>query len=175
MQAVSLNKSTLAPQRRGQPGELKQGHTSPATQRVDLGHWVKCTQAPWHRVSLGGWGKPMQVSAMQKDPHKHLPSKFQPAVQGGTEKQAPAMIPGTSRELVALQLCWEGHFEAAAEIDAPKRNTAKARTKPKGILNPWTLQNLLLDSALSFRDRRSSSINQNTATSSTNQENIIGH
>ena len=35
------------------------------------------------------------------------------------------MIPGTSRELAALQLRWESHFEAAVEIGAP--NTAKAR------------------------------------------------
>ena len=38
------------------------------------------------------------------------------------------------------------------------------------VLNPQTLQNLLLDTALPFREVRSSSIHQNTGTSSANQE-----
>ena len=39
------------------------------------------------RVSIGDCRKATQVAAGQKDPHKHLPSKFQPAAQGGTGEQ----------------------------------------------------------------------------------------
>ena len=51
----------------------------------------------------------------------------------------------------------------------------KPEELPKDILNPETLQNLLLDTTLPFRETRSSSINQNTGTSSPNQEIITGH
>ena len=98
-------------------------------------------------MSLGGWGKPTQVAATQKDTHKHLPSKFRPAAQGRTEEQKHRQwFPRTSRVLVALQFCWESHFEAAAEIDVP--NTLKARTTTQRHTEPidtpkptyyWTL------------------------------------
>ena len=54
----------------GGPQELRQVHRSPTTQRV-----------------LRGQGKPTQVAQMQRNPHKHLLSKFSPAEQGKTEEQ----------------------------------------------------------------------------------------
>ena len=88
----------------GGHGEPKQVHTSPemqrlawgaetsahkpVTQRVNLGNSESNAHNPaTQRVSLGGWGKPTQVAVMQKDPQKHLPSKFRPAAQGGTGEQ----------------------------------------------------------------------------------------
>ena len=55
----------------GELSGLRQVHTSPTAQRVNL----------------GGGGKLMQVTQMQRNPHKHLPSKFRPAGQGRTEEQ----------------------------------------------------------------------------------------
>ena len=52
------------------------------------------------------------------------------------------MIPGTSRGLTALQLCWKSHFEAAMEIDLPNtekaRRTAQSHTEPIDIPKPTT-------------------------------------
>ena len=74
----------------GQHGKPKQVHTSPVMQRVNLWDWESNAHSPaMQRVSLGGRGKPTQVAMTQKDPHKHLPSKFRPAAQGGTGKQNP--------------------------------------------------------------------------------------
>ena len=52
------------------------------------------------------------------------------------------MIPGTSRGLTALQLCWKSHFEAAMEIDLSNtgkaRRTAQSHTEPIDIPKPTT-------------------------------------
>ena len=65
---------------------------------------------------------------MQKDPYKHLPSKFRPAAQAGQGKRRTRkdLRDKQGAGLAALQLRWEGHFEAAVKIDS--RNTAKIRT-----------------------------------------------
>ena len=68
---------------------------------------------------------------------------------------------------------WEGHFEAAAEIDVS--NTAKARRTAQRNPEPIDSPNLLLDTALPFKETRSSFIDQNTGTSFPNQESITGH
>ena len=46
---------------------------------------------------------------------------------------------------------------------------------PKGILNPYTLQRILLDIALPFRETRSSSTHQSTGTNPPNQETFTRH
>ena len=86
------------------------------------------------RVTSGAWGKPTQVSAKQSAQfgsrekihiRPHLSSFVLQCSAGqdwGTE--APAKIPGTSRGLAAMKICWEG-FDTAVEIDVC--NTAKAR------------------------------------------------
>ena len=145
--------NTQAPQERA-GGERKQVHKNLTTQRVDRESPKKPTldagrrgqargaetsahkprdaeegpqkprqapQAPRHREE----GQPTQVSTTQRagrDPHTPALGKLQPARQGG---EARARIPGTSRELAAVKIGGEGHFEAAAEIDV--FNTAKAR------------------------------------------------
>lgn len=63
----------------------RQVHTSPTKQRSGLGIQNKCTHKPCDTESeLRGLRESTQVTAMQKDPHKHLPSKFGPAAQGRT-------------------------------------------------------------------------------------------
>ena len=104
--------------------EPKQVHISPFRQRPARGAETGVHSPATQRVSLGGWGKPTQDAATQKDTHKHLPSKFQPATQGRTEEQKHQQwFPRTSRGQMALQFCWESHFEAAAEIDVPNSST----------------------------------------------------
>ena len=94
--------------------EPKQVHTSPVWQRPAQGAETGLHSPATYRVSLGDWGKPTQVATMQKDTHKLPPSKFRPAVQGRTEEQKHwQWFPRTNRGLVALELYWESHFEAA--------------------------------------------------------------
>ena len=66
---------------------LRQVGTSPKTEGGPRGPRQVCTSPMAQRVSLGGQGKPMQITLMQRNPHKHLPSKFRTAAQGRTEQQ----------------------------------------------------------------------------------------
>ena len=61
-------------------------------------------------------------------------ASFSQQRRAGWGTEAQAMIPRTSRGLAALQLCWEGHFEAAVEIEVP--NTAKAKTTAQRHAEP---------------------------------------
>ena len=70
-QSTGLGSQSKWAQPHGTKGELRrlrQVHTSPTAKRVDL----------------GGRRKPTQVAPMQRNPHKHLPSKFRPTAQGRT-------------------------------------------------------------------------------------------
>ena len=83
-------------------------------------------------------------------------------------------MPGTSRGLVAVR------YAERATLKQLWRWTCLTLSKteglPKDTLNPLIAQSLLLlDSALLFRERRPSSINQNTGANSPNQENLMGH
>ena len=154
----SPNKCTQAHDTEGGPRELR----------------VKCAQPATQRMSLGGWWKPTQVTASQKDPQKHLPSKFQPAVQGRTGEQKHWQW--SQRQAGDW---WHCSYAERATLEQLWRQTCLTSRKleqlPKVILNPWILQSLLIDTALPFRETRSCSINQNTGTSSANQENVTGH
>ena len=76
--------SNLTKQRTVQ--ELKQMHTSPAL---------------W-----GAEGSPHKLPATLKVAQKHLPSKFQPAAQGGTgEQKHKQSFQEQVRALAALHLC----------------------------------------------------------------------
>ena len=98
---------------------------------------MKLTQvytSPQHRgVSSGGWGKPTEVSTTQRAQlgsqekiHTNpCPASFGQQCRVGQENRSIAMIPETSRGLATVEICWEGHFEAAVEIDVS--NTARAR------------------------------------------------
>ena len=135
-------------------------------------------QARWNnpttqREGPGGWGKPTQGSTVQraqagsqgKSHTSPCLASFGQQWKAGPATEAPEMIPGSSRALLAVKGCWEGHSEAAAEID--KSNTAKAWRTAQRHTEPidapktyyWTLH-------CPFRERRSSSISQERGTSS---------
>ena len=140
--AGSWNKCAQALRSRVRARALRQVH-KPTTQRMDFGNWESSAHSPaTQRVSLGGWGLPTQVAVTQKDPHKHLSSKFLPAAQGGTGEQMHRQwSQGQVGDWLHCSYA-ESHFETAAEIDAP--NTAKARTtaqkhtEPKDTPKPTT-------------------------------------
>ena len=126
----SWNKCTPAPRSKGQasgaktsaqsvPGKLRQVHTRPATQRV----------------SPGCWEKPTQVATMQKDPHKHLPSKFLPAADGGTGEQK--YWQWSHRQVEDWRPC---RYAERATLKQRWKWTLltpwKQEWLPKGILNP---------------------------------------
>ena len=99
------------------PGKPRQVRTSPTTQRVSPGPRAAHTR-----------GHDTEGSAQAPT------YKFLPAAQGGTRKEALAMIPRASRVLAALRIRWEGHSEAEVDIDAP--NTPKARTTAERHTKP---------------------------------------
>ena len=133
----SRKKSTLAQRCRDQPRELKHVH-KPRDAEEGPQKPRQAPQAPRHREE----GQPTQVSTTQRagrDPHTPALGKRQPARQGG---EARARIPGTSRELAAVKIGGEGHFEAAAEIDV--FNTAKARRHFEPISSVQSLSRVRL-------------------------------
>ena len=119
---------------KGRPREPTQVCTSPTTQSVCLGSQDKCALAPRSR----GWAQGLRAAhtrGCDAEGSAQAPTyKFLPAAQGGTRKDALAVIPRASRVLAALWICWEGHSEAEVDIDAP--NTPKARTPAKRHTKP---------------------------------------
>ena len=118
-------------------------HIHPATQRAGTGDWKKSTRAPRHRdqlgelkqvhassltqtVRLGDWGMSTQVSATQKDPHKHLPSKFRPAAQGGTREQKRRQW--SQGQVGDWQHCSYAESATVKPLETDRPNTAKAGT-----------------------------------------------
>ena len=102
-------------------------------------------------MSSGGWGKATQVSATQRagsesqekintSPYLASFSLQCRAAQGGTE--VPEKISRTSRGLVAVKICWEGHFDNAVKIDvsniAKAKRTVKRQVEPRDISKPTT-------------------------------------
>ena len=83
----SQNKGTQAPR-----------HTVCAREADTRAHKPRDTECAWEAETSAhkprdSEGEPWvlrdatQVTAMQKDPHKHLPTKFLPAADGGTGEQ----------------------------------------------------------------------------------------
>ena len=96
------SKFPLAPPCRGQPGSWNY-----CTQRVDLGHWVKCTQLCNPEGELRGLREAHTSRRDAKGLHKRLPSKFRPAAQGGIGDRSASNDPrdkqGTGGTAVMLR------------------------------------------------------------------------
>ena len=129
--------------------------------------WNKGAQ-PCDAESELSRGRPSLVAAAQKDPHKHLPSKFWAAAPGGAgEQKRRQWSQGQARD---WRHCCYAEI-AAADIDAP--NTAKARRTAQRHADPldtpkptpWTLH------GPSERDPAPSA---RTQASAADQENVAG-
>ena len=130
----------------GGPAEARQVHTSPSMQRAGPRSWGKYTQAPW--CAHKPWDIECGPVSQNKGKQMQKPCNTQHKLVGlreaharlwcsagwDPETEALAKIPGTGRGLVALKICWEGHFDMAAEIDMSKnakaRRTAQRHTEP---------------------------------------------
>lgn len=129
------------------------------------GRWHKCTWPHNTKGELRGVEKAHKSSVMQTA-QKRSTSHFQASASitgQDREQKALAMIPERSRGLAAVKQ-WKGHL-VAVEIDmsniAKARRTAQRCTEPIDTRKPITGHCTALQ-----KDERSSSINQNTSTSS---------
>ena len=104
------------------PGEWRQVHTSPLTQRVGLENREKCAQAlryrGWTQGAKGSpYKSPRYIGHNKRSTQAPTYEAFISSAGRDRGTEAPAMIPGTSRGLAAVKICWQGNFETAVEID----------------------------------------------------------
>ena len=128
------DKWTQAPQCRGQMWGAETSALKPCYAEAETMKLTQVYTSPQHRgVSSEGWGKPTEVSTTQRAQsgsqekvHTNpCPASFGQQSRAGQGNRSIAMIPETNWGLGTVEICWEGHFEAAVEIDVS--NTARAR------------------------------------------------
>ena len=122
--------------------------------------WTQGAEDGLRGLGLGsagwGWAQGAEGSTQrsrprQKDPHRHLPSKFQPAARGRTGDRSLGNDP---RDKGAWRHCGYAEMVTLKQLWKSKRLTLrKLEWPPKGILNPQTLQNLLLATTALQRDK----------------------